>query len=132
MMEPLASFGNSESNTNLSRSISVSIVNQDGYQIPIEINPNKRIEIIIPRDPNRIIPPMILQNVSDYNQSFYYKFIDIKQFQPNENLTISIHFQIQPFHSNLSYLFIYQFDHPLTFNQLDGKILFCPSSKFYS
>jgi hypothetical protein len=130
-MKPLASFADSQSNTNLSTSISLSVLDQNGTEIPIQADPNKPIEIIIPRDPNILIPPMILQNVTNHNESFYLKFIDIKQLQPNENLTISIHFQIQPLNRNLSYLFIYQFDHSLSFNQLDGWTLFCASSKLY-
>ena len=58
MMEPLASFGNSkvQSNTNLSRSISLSILDQNGNEISIQTNLSHPIEIIIPRDPNLIIP----------------------------------------------------------------------------
>ena len=54
MMEPLASFGNSKSqpNTNLSRSISLSILDQYENEISIQTNENQSIEIIIPRDPN--------------------------------------------------------------------------------
>jgi len=89
---------------------------------------NQSIGLIIPRDPNRILSEMILQNVVDYNQSFYYKFIDLNKLKPNENLTISIHFQIQPLNQSLGYLFIYKFDQ---LNQLNGSIIFCPSSKFY-
>ncbi len=128
MIEPLASFGNFPSNTNLSRSVSLSIFDQHGNEISIETDLDNPIEIIIPRDPNLLIPPMIFQNVTSHNQSYYYKFIDIKQTQPNENLTISIHFEIHPLDKNLSYLFIYQYDHPLQLNQLDGWALFCPSN----
>jgi hypothetical protein len=64
-VEPLASFGNSksQSHTNLSRSVSLSI---------LDLNENEvAIEIIIPQDPNFIIPKMIVQNVisqTPYNQ----------------------------------------------------------------
>jgi hypothetical protein len=72
---------------------------------------------------------MIEQNVTSYNQSFYFKIIHLKQIQPNENLTISIHFQIHPLNKNLSYLFIYSFDHLSPMDQFDGWTLFCPLSK---
>jgi hypothetical protein len=74
---------------------------------------------------------MILQNVISHNESYHMKLIDLKQIQPNKNLTISIHFQIRPSDMNVSYLLIYQFDHPLKFNQLDAWTLLCPSSNFY-
>ncbi|UJR13335.1 hypothetical protein I4U23_000353 [Adineta vaga] len=54
VIEPLASFGNSKvsSNTNLSRTISFSILDQNHNEIPIQTSLNQSIEIIIPRDPN--------------------------------------------------------------------------------
>ena len=117
MMEPLASFGNSQfqANTNMSTSISISVLDENQTVIPIRTDRNKAIEIIIPRDPNLFLPEMILQkvaskNISSENKLFYFQFIDLKQIQPNENLTISIHFQIRPLGKNLSYLFIYRFD----------------------
>jgi hypothetical protein len=128
-LERLASFGNYPSNTNFSRSLSFSIVNLDGNEISVETNSS--IELIIPRDPNLILPKMILQNVTNSNQSFYYKFIDLNKLQPNQNLTISIHFQIKPLNLNIAYLFVYQFDKPIQLDRLDGKDLFCPRSKFY-
>jgi hypothetical protein len=114
MMKPLAPYGNSI-NTNHSRSISFSILDQNGDEIPTEI--------IIPRDPNLIIPKMILQNVTSFNKSFHMKLINIKS-------TNSIHFDIYPFNKNLSYLFIYKFDHLFSFHQLDGWTLLCHSSIF--
>ena len=52
----------------------------------------------------------------------------MKLIQLNQSLTVSIHFDIHPLKKNLSYLFIYQFDQLLQCDQLDGSILFCPSS----
>jgi len=117
-------------NTNFSRSISFSIFDQNQNEISVETNISNLIEIIIPRDPNIIIPPMILQNVMFHKDLFYMKQIDIKQ---NNNLTISIHFEIFPLNKNLSYLFIYKFDQPpkLTesINHIDNWTLFCSSGK---
>jgi hypothetical protein len=123
----LAPFGNYLSNTNLSRSLSISILNENGNEISIKIN--NSIELIIPRDPNFIFPKMILQNVSNYNQSFDFQFIDLKNLKSNEKLTISIHFEIEPLNKNVAYLFVYQFDKPIQLNKLDDSQIFCPSSK---
>ena len=54
MIQPLAVADQSQSTTNLSRLISLSILDQDGNEISIRTNP---FEIIIPRDPNVHIPP---------------------------------------------------------------------------
>jgi len=136
-MEPLASFSNSksESNTNLSRSISVSILDQYGNEIDIETNINDPIEFIIPRDPNLIIPEMILENVTSINrisdnQLFYFQYINI-----TNTFTISVHFQIDPLNTSLAYLFIYKFDNTPLLNSsidfIDGWTLFCPLSKSF-
>jgi hypothetical protein len=127
-MEPLASFGNStsESNTNLSTSISLTILDKNGTEISLETTIDNPIEIIIPRDPN-LITPMILQNVtsSSSNQLFNYHHVNITNILP-----ISVHFQIQPLDTNISYLFIYKFDQlpqlNTSTNQIDGWKPFCP------
>jgi hypothetical protein len=127
-LDALAPFGNSLSNTSLSRSLSRSILNENGNEISIKTN--NLIELIIPRDPNLIFPEMISQNVTNLNQSFYFKLINLKELKSNKNLTISIHFEIEPLNLSVGYLFVYQFDKPIQFNKLDGKHLFCPFSKF--
>ncbi len=135
MVQPLASFGNanSQSNTNLSRSISLSLFDQHGNEIPIQTTFDHPIELIIPRDPNLVIPSMTLQNVTasnaaPHNQLFNLNFIDI-----SNSLPISVHFEIHPLNINLGYLFIYKFDSsPIlnsSVNKIDGWTLFCPSSK---
>jgi hypothetical protein len=132
-MNPLASFGSSksESNTNLSRSISLSILDQNGNEISVETNANQSIEIMIPRDPNLIISPMNLQNVTSINSTnqnllFYLNYINI-----TTSLSISIHFEIHPLNPNISYLFIYKYDQTpqlnSSINLIDGWTLFCPS-----
>ncbi|CAF4387655.1 unnamed protein product, partial [Adineta steineri] len=62
-IDPLASFGNFQ-NTNLSRSVSLSIIDQNGNEVSFEANQNNPIQLIIPRDPNVLIPSMYLQNVT--------------------------------------------------------------------
>jgi hypothetical protein len=134
MVEPLAPFGNSKSqpNTNVSRSISLSILDQYGNEVSIQTNASHPIEIIIPRDPNLLIPQMILQNVTSmnstpHNQLFYFQYLNITSV-----LSISVHFEMRPLNTSLAYLFIYKFDQtPLlnsSVNLIDGWTLFCPSS----
>jgi hypothetical protein len=122
-LDALAPFGNSRAYTNLSRSLSLSIFHRNGSEILIKTK--DFIEFIIPRDPNMIFPEMILQNVLNHHQSFYYKFLDLKKLQANPNLTISVHFQIQSLNKTLAYLFVYHFDHSIQFT--DSKF-FCPSN----
>ena len=50
--------------TNMSRSISFSILDRDGNEVAVRADPSQPIEIIIPRDENLPIPSMILQNVT--------------------------------------------------------------------
>ena len=133
-MEPLASYGKSlsQTNTNLSTSVSLTILDQNETEVSIQTTLDNPIEIIIPRDPNLLIPPMILQNVTStlHNQSFDLHYVNITSFLP-----ISVHFEIYPFDTNLSYLLIYKFDKlPLlnsSIQQMDGWILFCPSKNVY-
>jgi len=138
MVQPLASFGNSlsQSNTNLSRSISLSLFDHFGNEVPFKTTVNHPIELIIPRDPNLVIPPMTLQNVTasstiPHNQLFNLHFINIVNPLP-----ISVHLEMHPLNTSLGYLFIYKFDSsPIlnsSVNQIDGWTLFCPSSKFHS
>ncbi|CAF3639039.1 unnamed protein product [Rotaria sp. Silwood1] len=139
IMQPLASAGASKSqaNTNLSRSISVSLLNQDDNEISLPTNVDHPIEFFIPRDPNLLMPPMILQNVTSMNgdQSFHLHFVNMTQFLINNNLTVSLHFEIRPLNTSLGYLFIYKFDSSpqldSSINRIDGWSLLCPSSKFY-
>ena len=78
-MEPLAVYGKSriESNTNLSRSLSISILDENGNEIPFETTSLNPIEFFIPR--------MILTNetfnfvnlttdLPNFSYRFVYKF----------------------------------------------------------
>jgi len=97
-MEPLAVYGRSliESNTNLSRSLSISILDESGNEIPFETTSSSNpTEFFIPRDPNLQIPPMILTNKTFHS-------LNLTTDPP-----ISIHFEIK---ANFSYRFVYKFD----------------------
>jgi len=115
-VEPLASFGNS-ANTNVSRSISFSLFDSDGNEISLDYP----IEIFIPRDPNRILPPMILQNVTSRQQLFNFHYVNITTI-----LSISVHIEIEPLNSSVGYLLIYKFDQIPQLNEMDGWTVFCP------
>jgi len=115
-VEPLASFSNS-ANTNVSRSISFSLFDSDGKEISLDYP----IEIFIPRDPNRILPPMILQNVTFRQQLFNFHYVNITTI-----LSISVHIEIEPLNSSVGYLLIYKFDKIPQLNEIDGWTVFCP------
>ncbi len=131
-VEPLAPVGQATStNTNLSRSISLSLFDQHDNELPLQTDLDHPIEIFIPRDPNLPISPMILQNLSDvtpHQQLFNLHYINI-----TSSIDISVHWEIHPLNSSLAYLFIYKFDGPpqlnSSMNLIDGWTLLCPSSK---
>jgi len=101
-MEPLAVYGKSliETNTNLSRSLSISILNENGNEIPFETTSSNPIEFFIPRDPNLRIPSIILTNKTFHSLNL------------TTDLPISIHFEIK---ANFSYRFVYKFDKQSSF-----------------
>ena len=131
-VEPLAPVGQTVSaNTNLSTSISLSLFDQQGNELSLHTSLDHPIEILIPRDPNLLIPPMILQNTSDatpHQQLFNLRYINI-----TSTIDISVHWEIHPLNSSVAYLFIYKFDRApqlnSSINLIDGWTLLCPSSK---
>ena len=130
-MHPLASADQSQSNTNLSRSISFAILDPNGNEVSVRTKSSNPIELIIPRDPNVIIPPMNMQNVlsTPHQQLFNLHYVNI-----TSTLPISVHLEIHPLNRSIGYLFIYKFDGipqlNSSINQTDGWTLFCPSSEF--
>jgi len=117
-VEPLASFFNS-ANTNVSRSISFSLFDSNGNEISLDYP----IQILIPRDPNRILPPMILQNVTSipHQQLFNLHYVNITTI-----LSVSVHIEIEPSNSSVGYLLIYKFDQIPQLNQINGWSILCP------
>ncbi len=124
----MASFGNSTSqpNTNLSTSISLSIVDQNGNVVSPNTNLTAPIEIIIPRDPNLFISPMILQNVTSLNSSPTNQLFNYHYMNITTTLSISAHIELHPLNISLAYLLIYKFDSLPQLNEYDGWTLFCP------
>ena len=121
-------------NTNVSRSISFSILDRNGNEVDIKADPSHPIEIIIPRDENLLVPPMVLQNVTSLSlvahaQTFNLHFANLSTMASS----FSIHLQLRPLNANLSYLLIYKFDQSPRLNSsisdIDGWSLLCPSSE---
>ncbi|CAF4190333.1 unnamed protein product, partial [Adineta steineri] len=129
MMEPLASYDNT-TYTNLSRLVTFSILDENENEISIQTDMSHPIEIIIPRDPSIIIPPMILQNVTSMNYTPHNQLFDLHYLNITSSLSISIHFEFQPLNISLDYLFIYKFDQlpqlNTSINTIDGWTCFCP------
>ncbi|UJR16871.1 hypothetical protein I4U23_003769 [Adineta vaga] len=133
LMSPLAIYGNSTFQsitiTNCSRLISFSILDQNEQEIPIQTNTNHSIELIIPRDPNLLISSMSLQNVTAMNSMPHDQLFQLHYRNLTSLKSISIHFEIVPLNTNISYLFIYKFDGipqlNSSINQIDGWKLFC-------
>ncbi|CAF4354959.1 unnamed protein product, partial [Adineta steineri] len=132
IMEPLAIYGSSKSalaNTNVSTSISLSVIDRSGNEVTIKTNETDPIEIIIPHDPSLIIPVMIIQNVTSINSTFHNQLFSYHYMNITNTLPISAHIEIHPLKTNISYLFIYKFDQipqlNTSINQIDGWTLFC-------
>lgn len=83
------------------------------------------IRMKIPRDVNSSI---IMENVTEVNESFSIKMINLTELKSSDESTFSIHFQI---YANRSYLFLYQFNDDLKMNSEDNFILLCPTSSFF-
>jgi hypothetical protein len=141
-MQPLALADKTQlqSNTNLSTSLSLTILDQNGNEIPLSTTVDQQIELIIPRDPNLVIPSMSLQNVTSMNliahhQLFNLHFVQISPTKWNHNRTLALIIEMHPLNINLGYLLIYRFDNTpqlnSSINQTDGWSLLCPSSEFY-
>jgi hypothetical protein len=132
MVQPLAPADQSQSitNTNLSRSLSLTILDRHGNEVSIQ---NQSIELIIPRDPNLVIPSMALQNVTSFNSTPHYQLFNLHFVNITFDRSISVHFEMHPLNTNLVYLLIYKFDTSSqlnsSINQIDGWTLFCPPSK---
>ena len=132
-MQPLASAGTSrsQSNTNLSTSVALSLFDANGNEVAVRADPDHPIELIIPRDPNRVIPPMTLQNVTPLADSPHRQLFNLHFINITSQLPISVHFEMRPLNPTLAYLIIYRFDTTpqlnSSINLIDGWTSFCPS-----
>jgi hypothetical protein len=141
-MEPLASFGEETSalTTNLSRSVSLTVLDGDGNDVTLSSD-DDRFHVVIPHDPKVSLPSMVVQNVTSDEQTnashqlqFNYHFYSL---QSHSKANASIHIELQPTQSNhaTGYLLIYRFDLAPRLNssmqEIDGWTLFCPSSRIH-
>ena len=118
--------------TNLSRSLSLTFLNGNGEEIDL---PSQSIELFIPRDPDLILPPLTLQNVSfistSINRSSNNRQFNLHQISLKSSA--SLHLEISPLDRNRSYLLIYRFDAipqlNSSINQTDGSTVFFPQGK---
>lgn len=136
MVQPLASASASDlqGNTSLSTMISLSVLSSNGTEIPILTDDEHPIEIIIPRDPNFAMPSMFLCRVTSirgHKEQFYFHLINITQ---TNNLTVSLHVEMQPIKKGFNYLLIMKFDAEPQLNSalkdIDDWFLWCISSKY--
>ena len=135
MIEPLASSDpfRSQSRTNLSRSISLSIVDQDENEISISTPLNNSYRFVIPHDPSVMIPPMSLQNVTSMNSTPHHLLFNLHyvSLSSSEDVSVSIHLEVRSLNMSLGYLLIYKFDTSPQLNSsisdIDGWSILCPS-----
>ena len=134
-MQPLASPGTSrlQSNTNLSRSVALSLFDSDGRELATTTDQDHRIEMIIPRDPNVAIPSMALQNVTFIDASPNRQLFNLHFVNITSQLPISLHLEMRPLNPSIAYLFVYRFDTApqlnSTVNLIDGWTAFCPLNR---
>ena len=89
------------------------------------------MEFFIPRDPNRYIPSMELQNVTDKNEEYSFFNYHWLEFPRNErNLTFSLHLEIHPMEENISYFLTYQFDTQSPVQSIESWSCFSPQGHF--
>ena len=126
-MERLSSYESDQIQTNLSRMISLSVLDSNGNSIKVKTNRDDPFSIFIPHDRSAPRPSAFLQNVTMLKNLtlFYYHFISLVS---KENQ--SIHFEFESLNRNLSYIFVYRFDYLPIYNRshqlIDGTFLFCP------
>ena len=100
-------------------------------------NLSSPIKIIIPRDPNIILPLMTLQNltgqsvVTSTNNNRQFSLYYVNVTSPTTSLTLSATFEVKSTDAMLGYLLILRFDAvPIlnsSMNRTDGYRVFCPA-----
>lgn len=94
---------------------------------------SETIEILVPRDPQLLVPPMLLQHVTAMNSTPHNLLFHLHYVNLTSALPISVHWEMKPLNISLAYLLIYRFDQIPQLNGLvnsiDGWALLCPTSK---
>ena len=134
IVEPLARRGDGLDSTHnqLSRSLSLSFYDRSNDEMFVRTNDQHPIEFFIPRDGNLQMPPLIRQNVTERNYSFPFKLhrVELVKAQPNKDLPVSLHIEINPLNTSVAYLLIFRMDEWA--KEIDGWTLLCPSSEYSS
>ena len=131
--------GRSQVFINMSRSVSLNLYDATGAYLPLK-NLSSPIVITIPREPNLLLPPMTLQNVTGQgtspsansnNRQFSLFYVNVTS--PTDDITLSATFEFKSDNPALGYMVIFRFDAiPVlnsTMNRTDGSRIFCPGGK---
>ena len=120
----------------MSRSVSLNLFDTNGTTLSVK-NLSSPIKIIIPRDPNIILPSMTLQNltgqsvVTSTNNNRQFSLYYVNVTSPTTSLTLSATFEVKSTDAMLGYLLILRFDAiPIlnsSMNRTDGYRVFCPA-----
>ena len=131
-IERLAPFGNDKQSfhTNFSRTISLSLLAENGAEVSIKTSPNDPFVVVIPNDPEVFQPEMFVQSVASASNLslFNNHYVPLTPSKP-----ASIQLEFQSLNRNLSYLLVYRFDQLPIFNTsvslIDGGTLFCSTNQ---
>ena len=112
--------------------VSLTLHNQSGKIMKIQ-NTSNPFEIRIPHQSNRLMPPMVRENVTSSSKtiSFNYHYVNLTH---HANLALALHIDLKPENVHLSYLFIIRFsDAPdIQSNLIDERKLLCPKGSSIS
>lgn len=112
--------------------VSLTLHNQSGKIIEVT-NTSNPFEIRIPHQSNRLMPPMIRQNVklSPKPISFNYHYVNLTH---HWNLSLALHIDLKPENVHLSYLFIIRLSNTpdIQSNDIDERKLLCPKGSYIS
>ena len=138
MVQPLAVADQSSAggNTNLSTSISLTLVNEDGTAVLFNVDATQPIELFIPRDPNSVVSLLDWERKTASNGSNRTMHMHFLNLTRKGDLEVSVHLEIRPLVQSTAYWLIYRFDDPpqinSTINLTDGWSLLCPFRKTLS
>ena len=137
-MQPLAQADQTSAATatRLSTSISLSLINENGTNIPFQINNNQSIELFIPKDPHAYLSLMEWQKKQSQNGTDRFFHMHFMNLRRDDDLTVAVHFEIRPDDRLTAYWLIFRFDqppsvYPSSSPVLDGWTLLCPSSNTF-
>jgi hypothetical protein len=136
MTQPLAPAGRQLRTpfpTNQSRLISLTLFDTAGEEIRLQMDEETPIEMTIPRDPTRPMPPLHLENVTFVSQTAHSLLFNLHFVNLTFAYPVSLHVHMAPIDPSLAYLLIHKFDRAPQLNSshrdIDGWMYLCPSCK---